>query len=147
MSANPQREPFKGLRNPLLYTSILLGIALLYVGWVFFSRRQENREIERKAAEEKRAADQSVVDMLGGNQFAILNFYASPGEIRRGEAAQLCYGVSNAKAVRIEPQTSAVWPSFSRCVDVTPKKDTTYTLAAEDAAGHIKTATVVVKVR
>jgi len=85
--------------------------------------------------------------MLGGNQFAILNFYASPGEIRRGETAQLCYGVSNAKTVRIEPQTSAVWPSYSRCVDVAPKKDTTYTLTAEDAAGHIKTATVTVKVR
>ena len=147
MSADPHREPFKGFRNPLLYTSILLGIALMYVGWIFFSRWQENREIERKAAEEKKAADQSVVEMLGGNQFAILNFYASPGEIRRGETAQLCYGVSNAKTVRIEPQTSAVWPSYSRCVDVAPKKDTTYTLTAEDAAGHIKTATVTVKVR
>ena len=147
MSVEPQREPFKGLRNPLLYTSILLGIALFYVGWVFFSRWQENRETERKAAEEKRAADQKVVESLGGNEFTILNFYASPGEIRRGESAQLCYGVSNAKTVRLEPQTSAVWPSYSRCVDVTPKKDTTYTLTAEDAAGHSKTATVTVKVR
>jgi len=147
MLADPEPQPFKGFRNPLLYTSILLAIALVYVGWIFFSRWQENRELERKAAEEKKAADQSVVEMLGGNQFAILNFYASPGEIGRGETAQLCYGVSNAKAVRIEPQTSAVWPSYSRCVNVAPKKDTTYTLTAEDAAGHIKTATVTVKVR
>ena len=146
MFAEPQREPFKGFRNPLLYTSILLGIALLYVGWVFFSRWQQNRETERKAVEEKRAADQQAVEMLGGNQFTILNFYASPGEIRRGETAQLCYGVSNAKTVRLEPQTSPVWPSYNRCVDVAPQKDTTYTLTAEDAAGHVKTATVVVKV-
>jgi hypothetical protein len=147
MFADPQREPLKGFRNPLLYTSVLLGIAVLYVGWVFFSRWQENREMERKAAEEKRAEDKSVVEMLGGNRFAILNFYASPGEVRRGETAQLCYGVANAKTVRLEPQTSPVWPSYNHCVDVAPTKDTTYTLTAEDAAGHIQTATVAVKVR
>jgi hypothetical protein len=147
MSADPQREPFKGLRNPLLYTSALLVIALVYVGWVFYSRWQQNQEIERKAAEEKRVMDQKAVEMLGGNQFAILDFYASPGVIHRGDTAQLCYGVSNAKTVRIDPPTPPVWPSYNRCVDVAPKADITYTLTAQDAAGHTKTATVVVKVR
>ncbi len=37
--------------------------------------------------------------------------------------------------------------SYSQCVDVTPTKDTTYTLTAEDAAGHVKTETLTVKVR
>ncbi len=147
MFVDPQPEPFKGFRNPRLYTSILLGIGLVYVGWVFFSRWQERRELEQKAAEEKRAEDQSIVEKLGGNRFEILNFYASPGEVRRGETIQLCYGVSNAKTVRLEPQTGAVWPSYNHCVDVAPKKDTTYTLTAEDAAGNAKTATVVIRVR
>jgi hypothetical protein len=32
-------------------------------------------------------------------------------------------------------------------VDAAPVKDTTYTLTAEDAAGHVKTETLTVKVR
>ena len=40
-----------------------------------------------------------------------------------------------------------MWPSYARCVDVTPKKDTTYTLTIADAAGNTKSATVAVKVR
>ncbi len=125
----------------------LFGLAILYVGWVFFSRWQENREIEEKAAAQKRAEDQRAVEMLGGNSFDILAFYASPGTIRRGETAKLCYGVSGAKSVRLEPQSDPVWPSYSRCVTVSPQKDTSYTLTAEDSAGHTKTATLLVQVR
>ncbi len=120
---------------------------MLFVGWIFFSRWQENTQIERRALDKKRAEDRRAVEMLGGNRFEILQFYASPGIIRRGETAQLCYGVSNAKTVRLEPQTNEVWPSFSRCVDVAPSKDTIYTLTAEDAGGHSKTATLMVQVR
>ena len=138
------------MRHPLTflrYSWIVLGVAALFVGWVFFSRWQVNRRIEQRALDRKRAEDQRAVEMLGGNRFEILHFYASPGIIRRGETAQLCYGVSNAKTVRLEPQPHAVWPSFSRCVDVAPNKDTSYTLTAEDAGGHSKTATLMVQVR
>ncbi len=147
MSADPNRKRYAGIRNPLLYSALLLGVALLYVGWVFFSRWQENRAIEQRAATKKRAEDRRDVEMLGGDRFEILNFYATPGVIRRGQTAQLCYGVANAKTVRLEPQSNPVWPSYSRCVDVAPKRDTTYTLTAEDAGGHIKTATLVLQVR
>jgi hypothetical protein len=86
--------------------------------------------------------------MLGGNRFDILNFYASPPAIQRGDSVQLCYGVSNAKEVRLEPNPEAgVWPSFSRCITVSPKKSTTYTLTAVDAAGNSKAATLEVKVQ
>ncbi len=135
------------LRNPLLYSSLALAAVLLSVGWVFFSRWQENREIERRAEEKKAAADRRMVEALGGDRFEILSFYASPGVIRRGETSQLCYAVSNAKKVRLEPQSSPVWPSYSRCVDVSPARDTTYTLTAEDAAGHTKSATLVLIVQ
>jgi hypothetical protein len=147
MLTNPNRKPYSGLRNPVLYTSLLILFAALYSGWVLFSRRQEVRELEDKAKAEKLAQDQKIVESLGGNSFDILNFYASPPVVQHGETAQLCYGVSNAKSVRVEPQPNKVWPSYMRCVEVAPQKDTAYTLTAEDGRGNTKTATVVVKVR
>jgi hypothetical protein len=147
MTADPNPKPFSGLRNPLLYTSILLVTALAYVGWVLTSRRQETRAMEQRAKDNERAEAARTFEMLGGGNFEILNFYAVPGVIRRGDSAQLCYGVSNAKAVRLEPQTSAVWPSQSRCVEVAPKKNTTYTLTAEDSHGNTRTSSLTVAVR
>jgi hypothetical protein len=139
------------LRRILKYSWIVPGIASLFVIGNLFLRRQENRSNEQRARqqalEKQRAEDQRVVEMLGGNRFEILQFYATPGIISRGETVQLCYGVSNAKSVRLEPQTNAVWPSFGRCVEVSPQKDTTYTLTIEDGAGRSKFATVRVQVR
>jgi hypothetical protein len=146
--AQQTKSPWK---NPLLYLSIALGIALLVVPWILYSRWEENRLIERKAREEKsekqQESDRLALEQLGGKELAIQNFYATPGAIRRGETVQLCYGVANAKTVRLEPQTNPVWPSYARCVDVTPEKDTTYTLTIADAAGNTKTQTVDVKVQ
>jgi len=147
MLDDPNRKPLSGFRNPMLYTSLIVSLAALYSGWILYSRRQTAHELEEKAKAEKLAMDQKIVDSLGGNSFDILNFYASPPVIQHGETAQLCYGVSNAKSVRLEPQDNKVWPSFMRCVNVEPKKDTIYTLTAEDGNGNTKTATVVVKVR
>jgi hypothetical protein len=150
MPPDPNRKPFSGFRNPLLYTSTLLIVALLYVGGTLYLRREQNREMEQRAADaaaaRKCADDARTVDQLGGNEFKILNFYAMPGIVKRGEAAQLCYGVSNAKTVTLVPQSKAVWPSFSRCIEVTPEKTTEYTLTAEDGNGNSKTSTVKVVV-
>jgi hypothetical protein len=41
--------------------------------------------------------------------------------------------------VSFDPPIGEVWPSLSRCVEVHPKKTTTYTLRADDGAGHIQT--------
>jgi hypothetical protein len=151
MPDDPNRKPLSGFRNPLLYTSTLLVLAFVYVGGTFYLRRERNREIEQRAADasaaRKRADDAHTVEQLGGNEFKILNFYATPGSVHRGEAVQLCYGVSNAKTVKIEPQTNPVWPSFSRCVEVTPTTNTEYTLTAEDGHGNSKTSAVTVEVR
>ena len=151
MSAGSAPKPGAGYRNFIIASwLVVLGVALVYLGWVFFSRWQDNREIEERAAARERAKreeDQRTVEMLGGNRFDILAFYSSPDVIRRGETAQLCYGVSNAKSVRLEPQSDPVWPSYSRCVTVSPRKTTTYTLTAEDSEGHTKTATLLLQVR
>lgn len=150
MLSHPHPEPKSALRNPLLYSSIAIGIALLYVGWIFFSRWQESRVIEQRRKEERKQKqlenDRAAVELLGGKELAIQMFYASPGAIHRGETTRLCYGVANAKTVKLEPQSNPVWPSFSRCVEVAPAKTTTYILTIEDASGNTKSQTLEVKV-
>ena len=147
MTDSPDQKPLTGFRNPRVYTSILLVVAVFYAGWVLASRRREAREIEKRAQENERIEAARTYEMLGGGSFEILNFYAVPGVIHRGDSAQLCYGVSNAKTVRLEPQTAEVWPSQARCVEVAPKKDTTYTLTAEDGHGNTRTSSLTVTVR
>lgn len=149
----PPEPPRSGTKLRAILLKFQLGLwalmvlALAYVGGVFYARRQEIRTIEERAAAAKRAEAQRTVEMLGGERFEILNFYASPGIIRRGETTALCYGVSNARSVRLEPQPNPVWPSYGRCVNVAPEKTTAYTLTAEDASGNTKTATVTVEVQ
>jgi hypothetical protein len=149
MGANPGPRSF--FRNPLVYTSALVVIGALYAGGVLFFRWESNREADQRAAEklaqEKTVEAQRAVESLGGTQFAILNFYVTPKSIRPGQSTQLCYGVSNAKDVRLDPPAGAVWPSVSRCVAASPKKDTTYTLTAVDGQGNTKTATLTVQVK
>jgi hypothetical protein len=142
---------FWRLRTVTTLGWIAVSLTALVVSGVFYFRWSEPRRIEERLRQERiekqRAEDQRVVEMLGGSRFEILSFYASPGVIRRGESLQLCYGVSNAKTVRLEPQSNAVWPSASKCVYVSPVKDTTYTLTIEDGAGHTKSANLSVLVR
>ena len=137
-------------KNPSLYSSIvLIGVAVV-VGWILFSRWSDNRLIERRAAEEKQEkqheSDRTALDQMGGKTLDIQAFYANPGVLHRGESVQLCYGVANAKTVKLEPQDNPVWPSYARCVDVKPTKTTTYTLTIDDGAGNTKTQSLEVKV-
>ncbi|MGD0956747.1 MAG: hypothetical protein ABR953_07930 [Candidatus Acidiferrales bacterium] len=145
--ANSDPKPRAGLRSYVLVSIAALVLALGYVGWAFWSRSHETRVIEERAAAQRRAEDQRAFEGMGGNRFDILSFYATPGTISRGDSTDLCYSVSNAKSVTLVPQSNAVWPSFERCVSVSPRKTTTYTLTATDAAGHTKSATVAVEVR
>jgi cytoskeletal protein RodZ len=146
---NPGSKP--PLKNPILYSSLVLLAVLLYVMWIFFARWQENRQIQRQATEEKSQkqleSDRKTVEEMGGKELSIQSFYASAGIVHKGESLQLCYGVANAKTVKLEPQDNPVWPSYNRCVDVTPKKDTTYTLTIQDAAGNSKSQTLDIKVK
>jgi hypothetical protein len=144
----PSKSIFK---SPALYSYTVLVIAVLSVAWILFSRWEENRSIENRARQERTQKqleeDRATLEQMGGKELAIQNFYATPGSIRRGDTVQLCYGVANAKIVTLEPQSNPVWPSYSRCVDVTPAKTTTYTLTISDAAGHTKSQTLEVQVR
>jgi hypothetical protein len=137
-------------KNPFVYTGALIVVLAIYMGWIVFSRWNENRAIERHArdvaAEKQREQDKNTVEQMGGSELAIQSFYGN-STIKRGQTAQLCYGVANAKKVTLEPQSSPVWPSYSHCVDVTPNKTTTYTLTASDTTGHLVSQTFTVKVQ
>jgi hypothetical protein len=148
-----QSDPPKksALKNPFLYSWAALVMVALVVISILLSRWMENRAFEVRAKQEKTEKQQEqeriALEQFGGKELAIQNFYATPGTIRRGETVQLCYGVANAKTVMLEPQSNPVWPSYSRCVDVSPSKSTTYTLTIADAAGNTKLQTLEVKVR
>jgi hypothetical protein len=65
----------------------------------------------------------------------IAHFYASPGNLPRGERATVCYGVENTASVRLEPPVEALTPSFNRCFQVSPTTTTEYTLTATSSDG------------
>ena len=138
-------------RRILRYTPIAILIAALYAVFVLGTRWSDNRAVEARAkaeaAAEQRAEDQRSLDNMGGTKFDILGFYATPGLLHRGDSAELCYGVANAQSVKIEPDTNhAIWPSVNRCIEIAPKKTTTYTLTADDGRGSTKTARLTIEV-
>lgn len=149
-NSHQQRASRDLFTNPVLYSSIVVGIAAIAVLWIMISRWHENRQIERRDAEEKAAKqrenDRITLEQLGNKELAIQSFYASPGTIHKGDSVQLCYGVANAKTVTLEPQANPVWPSHARCVSVSPPKTTTYTLTIGDAAGNTMTQSLTVTV-
>jgi hypothetical protein len=134
------------MRAYVMVSLVVVCLAAAYVGGVFYTRWHGDRVIQERASEAERAHDQKIFQAMGGDRFEIMNFYAYPGVIERGDSTTLCYSVSNAKSVTLEPQSGAVWPAFDRCLSVSPKKTTTYTFTATDAAGDKKSATAEVEV-
>lgn len=150
MSPAPEPDQKPLWKNPFVYTGTILFFVAIYVGWIVFSRWSENRQFEQRAhdtaTQKQREQDRSTVQQMGGSELSIQSFYGN-AQIRRGQSAQLCYGVANAKNVTLEPQSNPVWPSYSRCIDVSPSKTTTYTLTASDDAGHSVSQTFTIKVQ
>jgi len=144
LSSEPERKWWR-------YGWVVLVLVALYVGWIVYSRWSGNRALEQRAAEqhsEKEREDaEKTIETLGGTKFDIIAFYIMPGTIHRGESAQLCYGVSEAKSVSLDPPVASMWPSVNRCFEISPKKDTKYTLTAVDASGNTKTQSVTLEVR
>ena len=47
----------------------------------------------------------------------IIMFYGTPAVVDEGEPASICFGVQNAKSVRIDPPINELRPTFNRCLD------------------------------
>ncbi len=133
------------IRRVLPFLSLAVLIVVIYDGWVFYSRHRRVQEIQQNRAEKEAADAQRTLELIG--QLKILSFYAVPPAIRPGATTRLCYSVVDAKNVRIEPEVKGVYPALSHCVEVTPKKDTEYTLFAQDGAGHTVSQKIEIQVR
>ena len=146
----PTPHPKSIFKNPYLYSSLIFFAVLVYVGFLMLSRYESNRAFNRrnaeKAAEQQREEDRAAIEQLGGSDLAIRSLYVSPKEIHRGESAQLCYDVANAKTVTLDPPAGEVWPSHNRCVDLSPRKTTTYTLTIADSSGKSASQSVELQV-
>ncbi|MGD0403997.1 MAG: hypothetical protein ABSB66_12470 [Candidatus Acidiferrales bacterium] len=147
----PETKPMSANRKLWLGFSAALLIVLGYVGWIFYLRWHENHAINEEVIAERTEKDQrnaaATVETLGGSEFKIISFYASPGLIHRGDEATMCYGVSNAKTVSIDPPVGETWPSVNRCMQISPKKTTKYTFTADDGKGSTKTAELTIEVK
>ena len=132
------------MRKAYRFTWILVVLVAIYLGWTYYSRWSSNRAFKQRMEELQESQESTISKTYG--ELKILGFYATPPIVSPGEAAQLCYSVTSAESVRIEPHVDHVWPSISRCVDVTPTENTTYKLIAEDAEGKMVSAETTVEV-
>jgi len=138
------------LRNPLLYSSVILFCAAVSMVFILYMRYESARRYEEQTKARQDAQrhenDLRAVEQLGGSELAIRGFYLSPPIVHSGQSSQLCYDVANATQVKLEPPAGAVWPSHSRCLDVAPKKTTTYTLTITGATGKTVSQSVELRV-
>ncbi len=131
----------------LPFTTVILVIVAVYVGWIVYSRWKERRDIAQKQSQETVESYKKTYEAYGSGQVKVLNFTISPAILARGQTATICYGVSNAKTVTIDPKPNEnVWPSLNRCVEIAPKKTTTYTITAADDAGHSEQKSLTLRV-
>ena len=151
MAEPPETKKPNALRNLWMGFGAVALIVLAYVGYTMWSRKTQDADLayKQQAAKtaQQRESDAAAVEELGGSDFKILAFYASPGLIHRGETVDMCYGVSNAKTVKLDPPEGNVWPSANRCMQVTPKKTTTYTLTIDDGKGKTANQQLTVTVK
>lgn len=129
------------------YSWYVVAAVAILVALTFVYRWEQGRKMAREAAEKERQMAAADAELMGGNRFEILQFYAYPAIIRPGEDTQICYGTSNAKDVKLDPPVANVWPSMMRCVTLTLKKSADFTLTITDSAGHTKAQTISVSVQ
>jgi len=145
---SPAKSPFK---NPFLYSGTLILFLAAYVGYTIYSRHQSTLDFEKRneqqQLEKRREDDRRAIEQLGGSELAIRALYVTRATIHRGENSQLCYDITNAKTVTLDPPVGEVWPSHNRCLDLAPRTSTTYTLTIADAAGKAASQSVQIQVR
>ncbi len=117
------------VRKWILYGAVF---TLLYTGWIVISRLNSDRAFRERIRKARPAG--ALPD--SGTGVRITHFYAGAGAIVRGGHSVVCYGVENARAVRLDPPEERLAPAMNRCFAASPVKDTTYTLyaTAEDGS-------------
>lgn len=130
-------------RYLLLFT--LAGVCTC-VGWIYLMRylSGEPNVTPDPAAEFRR---QEFLRIYGGKDLKILHFYAAEGYIIEGHKVSICYGVLNAKSVRMEPALDGVGVLLNRCVQDSPQVDTMYTLIAVGLDGSVASESFLIQTR
>ena len=116
------------------YLWLIFLAALVYAGWVL--ARGPASGSHSSGARPKVSGATGDHNPADADGVKILQFYARDGVVTEGEKTVLCYGVSNARSVRIDPPVEGVGPALTRCVEVQPKRETHYTLIAEGSDGR-----------
>jgi len=123
---------------------VVLAPALAYLAFVLVARLTSSRQAAHKSAEwAKRQAEFERV--YGGTALRIIQFYSPNGDLMEGDSTVICYGVLNAKSVRMEPPVEGTGVALNRCVSVAPEDDTRYTLIAEGNDGSIASESFVIR--
>ena len=122
-------------------------LVAIWTGWTLYSRQQSAAEAARQSKEKQAEVDRKLVSEFGGEKLTILGFNAAEKEISPGGRVLMCYGVSNATAVKIEPGVESIKPALQHCLEVFPKKTTNYTLTASDDKGNTKSKSLTITVR
>ena len=128
------------------YLWVGLGIAVLYAAYTFADRYFTNQRLERTTGQEAIRGRSPLPEYAATAELKILQFYAAPSGIARGQKGVLCYGVLNAKSVELDPPLDRVWPALNRCLEIRPEKDTQYTLTAFGADGKKVSSSFLLKV-
>jgi len=128
------------MKKILPFTWAAAALGLLYVVWVVVSRQQAPRPPEPPRL------PQEIQEAIGSG-LKILHFYAHTGELVKGEHLIICYGVRDARAVRLEPPVEVLSPSMNRCFAVRIDTATTFRLVAEGADGAEVSASFTVNVK
>lgn len=113
-----------------------------------YSRHQAVADAERAAEEQKAEAQKRVNDQIfGSGEVKFTTFEAADAAVRPGQTTELCYGVVNATTVKIDPPIEQLKPTSRHCMEISPKKTTTYTITAADAKGNSRTLSLTIRVK
>jgi hypothetical protein len=135
----------KSAQIPLRVAAV---IAVVYLGYVLLARHSASQRFtDRQKAAQVSATDPKIAATYGGTDLKILQFYARDAVVTEGGSTVICYGVLNAKAVRIDPPLAGVYPALNKCVEADPAHDTKYTLTAVGNDGRTATAAFSVAVK
>ena len=80
--------------------------------------------------------DRSAPEAVKLKHAKILQLSAANNQVEKGQSLTLCYGVEDAADVRLEPPEEVLGLSHSRCIAVSPKHNTIYTLIAKGDDGE-----------
>ncbi len=134
------------MRRIVITFGITLAIGGVYLGWIWIRRYEGTLRMERTLRARHQDSPNATMDDSGA-RLKITQFYARSGEMTTAERNLICYGVRNAKSVRLEPRVEDLAPALNRCFWVEPRQDTAYTLVAEGFDGMRQSASIRIRVK